>query len=112
MSGLVDTYIVYRIVTTLVKKWEDQDAYEYGIIDKNGKVLRKAKTLKTSKEKESYTVLIRFIFNMKRLMEKIPGGKSKISSYAVAALVFLREEAEDEVELKKLLGEDYDAKKL
>ncbi len=52
MSGLVDTYIVYRIVTTLVKKWEDQDAYEYGIIDKNGKVLRKAKTLKTSKEKE------------------------------------------------------------
>ena len=52
-------------------------------------------------------MLIRFVFNMKRLMEKIPGGKSKIGSYAVAALVFLREEAEDKKDLKKLLGEDY-----
>ena len=112
MSGLVDTYIVYRIVTTLVKKWEEQEAYEYGIVDKKGKVLRKYKELKDRKEKDSYTVLIRFIFNMKRLMEKIPGGKNKIGSYAVAALVFLREEAEDDEQLKKLLGEDYDRKKL
>ena len=112
MSGIVDTYITYRIVTTLVKKWEDQDAYQYGIIDNKGKVLRKYKELKDRKEKDSYTVLIRFIFNLKRMMEKIPGGKSKIGSYAVAALVFLREEAEDDEQLKKLLGEDYDAKKL
>ena len=112
MSGIVDTYITYRIVTTLVKKWEDQDAYQYGIIDKKGKVLIKYKELKDRKAKDSYTVLIRFIFNMKRLMEKIPGGKSKISSYAIAALVFLREEGEDDEQLKKLLGEDYDTKKL
>ena len=103
MSGLVDTYITYRIVTTLVKKWEDQEAYQYGIIDDKGKVLRKYKTLKDRKEKDSYTMLIRFIFNLKRLMEKIPGGKSKIGSYSVAALVFLREEAENDDELKKLL---------
>jgi len=112
MSGIVDTYITYRIVTTLVKKWEEQDAYQYGIIDKKGKVLIKYKELKDRKAKDSYTVLIRFIFNMKRLMEKIPGGKSKISSYAIAALVFLREEAEDDEQLKKLLGEDYDREKL
>jgi hypothetical protein len=112
MSGIVDTYITYRIVTTLVKKWEDQDAYEHGIIDKKGKVLIKYKELKDRKAKDSYTVLIRFIFNLKRLMEKIPGGKSKIGSYAVAALVFLREEAENDEQLKKLLGEDYDTKKL
>ena len=70
------------------------------------------KELKDRKAKDSYTVLIRFIFNLKRLMEKIPGGKNKIGSYAVAALVFLREEAEDDEQLKKLLGEDYDRKKL
>ena len=107
MSTVVDTYITYRIITTLVKPWKEQDAYEFGIIDEKGKVLRKAKELKNSKEKESYTLLIRFVFNLKRLMEKIPGGKSKMGSYAVAALVFLREEAEDNSELKKLLGEDY-----
>ena len=106
MSGLVDTYITYRIITTLTKPWKEQEAYEYGIINEKGKVLRKYRELKDRKEKESYTVLIRFIFNLKRLMEKIPGGKSKMGSYAIAALVFLKEEEDDE-ELKKLLGEDY-----
>ena len=108
MSGLVDTYITYRIITILTKPWEEQDAYEFGIIDDKGKVLRKARELKTRKEKDSYSILIRFIFNMKRLIEKIPGGKSKIGSYAIAALVFLKEE--DDEELKKLLGEDYGKK--
>ncbi len=111
MSGIVDTYITYRILTTLTKPWKEQDAYEFGIIDEKGKVLRKAKELKNSKEKNSYTILIRFIFNLKRLMEKIPGGKSKIGSYAVAALVFLREEAKNDDELKKLMGEDYEKEK-
>ena len=107
MSGIVDTYITYRIITTLTRPWKEQDAYEFGIIDDKGKVLRKAKELKNSKEKNSYSILIRFIFNLKRLMEKIPGGKSKMGSYAIAALVFLKEEEEDDEELKKLLGEDY-----
>ena len=97
MSGLVDTYITYRIITTLTKPWKEQDAYEFGIIDDKGKVLRKSRELRTSKEKKSYSIL-----------EKIPGGKSKIGSYAIAALVFLKEE--DDEELKKLLGEDYGKK--
>ena len=106
MSAVVDTYIAYRIITTLVKPWNKQDAYEFGIIDEKGKVLRKARELK-GKEKASYTLLHRFIFNLKRILAKLPGGKSKMGSYAVAALVFLREEAEDDEELQKLLGEDY-----
>ena len=56
MSGIVDTYITYRIITILTKPWEEQDAYEFGIIDDKGKVLRKARELKTRKEKDSYTV--------------------------------------------------------
>ena len=113
MSGIVDTYITYRIVTTLVKPWKEQEAYEYGIINEKGKVLRKYRELKDRKEKESYTVLIRFIFNLKRMMEKIPGGKSKIGSYAVAALVFLREDAQNlkDDELQKLISERLDYEK-
>ena len=40
MSALVDTYITYRIITTLVKPWKEQDAYKFGIIDEKGKVLK------------------------------------------------------------------------
>ena len=113
MSGIVDTDITYRIVTTLVKPWKEQEAYEYGIINEKGKVLRRYRELKDRKEKESYTVLIRFIFNLKRMMEKIPGGKSKIGSYAVAALVFLREDAQNlkDEELQKLISERLDYEK-
>ena len=99
MSSLVDTYITFRIIKTLVKPWDEQDAFKQGIIDKDGKVLKKYKSLKTSAEKDSYTVLIRFIFNLKRLLNRIPGGSSKFGSYAAAAILLLKEEEENEKEI-------------
>ena len=95
MSSIVDTYITYRIIKTLTKDWDEQEAFKYGIIDKNGKVLRKSKELETKKEKDSYTILHRFVFNLKRLINKIPGGKTKIGSYAAAAVLLLKEEEEN-----------------
>lgn len=95
MSSLVDTYITFRIIKTLVKPWKDQEAFKLGIIDEDGKVLKKYKTLKTNEEKDAYTVLIRFIFNLKRLLNKVPGGRSKFGSYAAAALLLLKEEIEE-----------------
>ena len=94
MSTIVDTYITYRIITTLTKDWDEQDAYKYGIIDEKGKPIIKSRNLKSRKEKEAYSTLIRFIFNLKRIIEKIPGGKSKLGSYAATALLFLKEEEE------------------
>ena len=99
MSAIVDTYITYRIIKTLVTPWDEQDAFKLGIIDKKGKVLKKSKELKTSKERDAYTVLIRFVFNLKRLLNQVPGGRSKFGSYAAAAVLLLREEEENEKEI-------------
>ena len=98
MSAIVDTYITYRIIKTLVTPWDEQDAYKYGIIDDKGKVLKKYKELRDSKEKKSYTVLIRFVFNLKRILNQVPGGRSKFGSYAAAAILLLKEEEENEKE--------------
>ena len=59
MGRAIDLLITYRVIKMLVTPFEKQPAYALGIIDKNGKVLKKAKTLKTAKEKEavSYTHL-------------------------------------------------------
>jgi len=95
-EAVIDTYITFKIISTLVKDWDEQDAYKLGIIDDEGKVLKKAKDLETSKEKAAYTILTRFIFNLKRLLNKIPGGKSKFGSYAAAAILLLREEDDKE----------------
>lgn len=102
MSSLVDTYITFRIIKTLVKPWKDQEAFKLGIIDEDGKVLKKYKTLKTSEEKDAYTVLIRFIFNLKRLLNRLPGGRSKFGSYAAAALLLLKEEIEEDEDKETL----------
>jgi len=95
MSRIVDTYTVYKIIKKLTTDWDETDAYKMGIIDNRGKVLKKYKDLDTSKEKEAYTVLDRFIFNLKRLLQKIPGGKSKFASYAAAAILLLKEDIDE-----------------
>jgi hypothetical protein len=51
VSRAADTYYAYRFVKILSTPWDEMDAYEFGIIDENGKVLRKSRTLRTSEEK-------------------------------------------------------------
>ena len=101
MSSLADTYITYRVIKILVTPWDEQDAFKLGIIDDKGKVLKKSKELKTSKEKDAYTVLIRFVFNLKRILNQLPGGRSKFGSYAAAAVLLLREEDDKQQLIEK-----------
>lgn len=102
MGRAIDLLITYRVIKLLVTPWEKHDAYKLGIIDDKGKVIRKAKTLKTSEEKKSYTLLHRFVFNLKRLIGIVPGGKSKLGSYAAALGLLLKEEKEiNSIELEK-----------
>ena len=104
MGRAIDLLITYRIIKLLVTPFEKQDAYKYGIVDKDGKVLRKTSDLNTGKEKDSYTVLHRFVFNLKRLINLIPGGKSKLGTYAAALGLLLKEQKDiNAVELERTL---------
>ena len=104
MGRAIDLLITYRIIKLLVTPFEKQDAYKYGIVDKDGKVLRKTSDLNTGKEKDSYTVLHRFVFNLKRLINIIPGGKSKLGTYAAALGLLLKEQKDlNAIELERTL---------
>ncbi len=87
----VDLVITYRVVKLLVTPFEKQEAFKYGIIDKDGKVLKKYRTLKTTKEKQSYTILHRFVFNLKRILARVGLG-GKLGSFAVALGLLIRED--------------------
>ena len=87
----VDLVITYRVVKLLVTPFEKQEAFKYGIIDKDGKVLRKFRTLKTTAEKKSYTILHRFVFNLKRILSKAGLG-GRLGTFAVALATLLRED--------------------
>jgi len=87
----VDLVITYRVVKLLATPFERQEAFKYGIIDKNGKVLRKFRTLKTTAEKKSYTMLHRFVFNLKRILQKAGLG-GRLGTFAVALGLLIRED--------------------
>ena len=89
----VDLLIAYRVIKMLVTPFERQPAFKYGIIDKDGNVLQKYRTIKGTAEKRSYTVLHRFVFNLKRILAKV-GIKGKLGSFAVAAALLLKENKE------------------
>ena len=90
MSRAVDLFVTYRFLKLLVTPWKKQEAYKLGIIDKDGKALKKAKDLTTETERESFTLLHRLIFNCKRIMGKIPFVRSQLGTYATA-LFLLKE---------------------
>ena len=89
-SPAIDAFITFRFLKLLVTPFDKTEAFKYGIIDKNGKVLRKYKTLERIDERKAYTILHRLVFNIKRLLEKLPGAKSRLASYA-AALFLIKE---------------------
>jgi hypothetical protein len=105
MSRIVDNLIAYRILSMLVTPFEDTKAYKLGIIDKAGKNLKKASTLKTTEEKDSYTYLHRLVFNMKKIINKI-GGENKLKSL-VAALWLVKEQYESGNRSTALMEEKY-----
>ena len=93
----IDLFVAYRFLRILTTPWEDQEAYKLGIIAKDGKLLRKRNTLKTDAEKKSFTLLHRLIFNLKRILHKIPLVRSKIGTYATA-LYLLKQHFAGQVE--------------
>jgi len=92
-SRAIDFLITYRVIKLLSTPFDKQEAFATGVIDKDGKVLKKNKDLKTEKEKNSYTTLHRFIFNLKRILAKI-GISGSIASFGVALALLLKENEE------------------
>lgn len=88
MSGkVVDLILIYQFIKRLTTPFDKTEAFKLGIIDKSGKKIKKPST---SEEQKAYGYFDRLVFNVKKLIELAPGGKSKLASYA-AALFLIRE---------------------
>jgi hypothetical protein len=84
MGRFVDSLIAYRILRMLVISFEDTDAFKQGIIDKNGKELKKMSDLNTVAERDAYTILHRLVFRLKRIINKVPIENKKLLNLAAA----------------------------
>jgi len=101
MGRVIDALIAYRVLKLLVTPFNRTKAFKLGIIDDKGKVLIKSKDLPNSgPEREAYTLLIRFVFNLKRLLSKV-GIRGPLGTSAAAALAFFKEENGQNLEIEK-----------
>jgi len=90
VSRAGDLFYAFRFLKLLVTPFRKTKAFQLGIVDEKGKVLKKAKERTKPEEKAAYTVFHRLVFNLKRLVGKVPGGRSLVARYG-AALFLIRE---------------------
>jgi len=102
MSRVIDALVAYRVLKLLVTPFNRTQAFKLGIIDDKGKVLKKSRDISDPKERNAYTLLIRFVFNLKKLLSKV-GIRGPVGSAAAAALAFFKEQHGENVEVEKVI---------
>lgn len=106
VSNAFDTFITYKFLRALTQSWTDFPAYKLGIIDASGKVLRRSSTFVSQEEIDAASYFYRLVWNLKRLLEKLPGGKSKLVSYTAAAWLIKENKGLVISETEKFLHEE------
>jgi hypothetical protein len=98
-----DFFVAYKFIKILTQDYKDTDAFKLGIVDDKGNILKQRKDLTTGKEKAAYTIFHTLIWNIKKLLQKVPGVKSKLGSYATA-LFLLKESCNNDDEVKSIVN--------
>ena len=102
LTKATDTVYTLRFLRLLTTAFEDTTAFKLGLIDDQGNKLKKPFT---EKEKSAYNMFHRLVFNIKKLLAKVPGGSSKLASYA-SALFLIKEHLNlSDKSLEKILRE-------
>lgn len=96
-----DLAYTFRFIRMLVMDWKDWDAYKEGLIDENGKRIKSEK-MDTDAKKSAYTAFIRLAANTKRLLSKIPGGGSKLGSFAAGLFLIKEKYGLDDTKLQEI----------
>lgn len=96
LKSAADLVYTIRFLKLLVTPFDKTEAFKAGIIDENG-VKNKEFSLNSMDDREAYrshyTPFHRLVFNLKRLMAKVPGGQSVVARYG-AALALIKEHGE------------------
>ncbi len=87
LTRTTDTVYAFRFLRLLTTPWVKTGAFKMGLIDANGNVLRKPET---SEEKSKYNIFHKLVFNIKRMLNVLPFGKTTLASY-LAALYLIKE---------------------
>ena len=84
LSDAATTLLIYNFATLMTQKWEKWDAYKLGIIDGEGEIIKEPET---SKEKDAFGKLERFILKIKKTMLKYIKSERLLSVLVYAYII-------------------------
>ena len=89
---IVDLYLVYQFLKRLTMSFDTWPSFKTGVINDKGEILIK-KQNRSREQNNSFGKFDLMILKLKKLLAKIPGGSTKLASYA-AALWLIKENNE------------------
>lgn len=89
MAGVVDLFLIYNFVRRLTLPFNQWKAFKTGVIDDEGNILI-AKAFRTEEQNRSFKMFDVLIRNIKSILAKIPGGNTKLVTFA-SALFLIKE---------------------
>lgn len=93
--AVVDLFLIYQFIKRIATPFNEWKAYDLGIIDEKGNILKKDRN--SVKEREAFGKFDLLVLKLKKLLEKVPGGQTRLGSYA-AALWLIKEHQEKGVD--------------
>ena len=105
-SSAVDMFVVYQFIRRLSTPFNKWEGFKSGVIDAKGNIKVKPKD-RTPAQNRSFKVFDVMVLKLKRLLEKVPFGRSRLASYA-AALYLIKEDWDTRTE-DQILNESSDA---
>lgn len=101
-TSAVDLFVVYQFIKRLATPFNKWAAFESGVIDERGNIIVPSSE-RSIEQQKSFKVFDVMILKLKRLLEKLPFGKTRLASYA-AALYLVKENWENKTE-QQILSE-------
>tara|TARA_R110000868_G_scaffold9000_10_gene45687 strand:+ start:38786 stop:39337 length:552 start_codon:yes stop_codon:yes gene_type:complete len=95
-TSMVDLFVVYQFIKRLATPFNKWEAYSTGVIDELGNILVPPKDRNIDQQK-TFKIFDVMILKLKRLLEKLPFGKTRLASYA-AALYLVKEDWQNKTE--------------
>jgi len=101
---VVDLFLVFQFIKKLVTPFNKWPAYKLGIIDAKGNIVIRRKDFTKREQGKAFGVFDQLVANVKKLLAKLPGGSTRLASYA-AALWLVKEQAA--LENNTMLNEEF-----
>jgi hypothetical protein len=99
---IVDAFILYTLIRKLTTPFKDWEAFKEGVINEKGEILIPAKDRKTVKQRDAFTKTDLLVLRLKRLLEKVPGGNTRLGSFAAALWLIKEHDCQVDIALNQL----------